>query len=117
MLILGLWEYYQYAFFLPLGVSIPGVLPETKNKIIGSIITTHILCQEYSRKPKIKVLGVLPEPKNKSTGSTPRVSSGSIITDLYIKSGTLPVYDFKGSGSTPTAFSDHFCGSTPASLV
>ena len=66
MLIFGLWEYSRYAYFwslgvlpvclfwvsgstpsmlfLPLGVSIPGVLPETKNKIIGSSITTHLLC-------------------------------------------------------------------------
>ena len=47
------------------------------------------------------VLGVLPEQKNKTTGSTPRVSSGSIITDLHIISRPLPVHNFKGSGSTP----------------
>ena len=42
-------------------ISILGVLPETKNMITGSIITsiTYILS------------GLLPETKNKSIGSTP----------------------------------------------
>ena len=33
-----------------------------------------VFYQDYSQKPKIRVLGVLPETKNKSTGSAPRVS-------------------------------------------
>ena len=49
----------------------------------------------------MRVFGVLPETKNKSTGSAPRVSSGSIITYLYIMSRALPLHNFKGSGSTP----------------
>ena len=49
----------------------------------------------------MRVFGVLPETKNKSTGSAPRVSSGSIITDLYIMSDAIPLHNFKGSGSTP----------------
>ena len=62
-----------------------GALPETKNKYTGSTPRDkkydyceyyniyYILCQDHSRKPKIRVLGVLPETKNKSTGSAPRV--------------------------------------------
>ena len=48
-----------------------------------------------------KLLGVLPETQNKSTGSVPRVSIGRNISRLYIRSRSLPVYNFGLFGSTP----------------